>query len=395
MSAAAMPAPDAKNPAAAIRPTLRVLLIEDNPSDRDLILKELEKSEFEVISDVVDTVEEFRQKIRTDVPDIVLADYILGQSRGTETLDILRSEGLDIPMILISGVLGAVTAIEWIKKGVTDYVLKDSLSRLSVALRGALKEKEARQERNRTQQAVARKVEELARSNADLEQFAYVASHDLQEPLRMVSAYTQLLSERYRGKLDEQADKYISYAVDGAARMQSLIQDLLAFSRVGSQPTALRSTDCNEIVGQVTRDLQAAILESGAVVTHGKLPRVLASSSQLKEVFQNLIGNGLKFRRSEAPVIHISAEKRRTEWVFSVADNGIGISPEHAENVFIIFNRLHTRTEYPGNGIGLAICKKIIERHGGTIQIVPNEGGGTIFRFTLPVEKLAQMQDPA
>jgi signal transduction histidine kinase len=391
----AIRAPETKNPNSAIKPQLRVLLVEDNPGDRDLILLELGKVEFDVISDAVQTAEEFRQRIKTNPPDVVLADYNLGQWRGMEALEILRAEGLDIPLILVSGALGAVTAVECIKQGVTDYVLKDSLARLSVALRGALKDKEARQERNRNQQALAGKVEELARSNADLEQFAYVASHDLQEPLRMVSAYTQLLAERYRGKLDEQADKYITYAVDGAARMQSLIQDLLAFSRVGRQETAVRSTDCNEIVGQATRDLQAAILESGAVATHGHLPRLMASSSQLKQVFQNLIGNGLKFRRSEAPVIHISAEKRRSEWIFSVADNGIGISPEHAESVFIIFNRLHTRTEYPGNGIGLAICKKTIERHGGTIQVVPNEGGGTIFTFTLPAGKLAQKQDPA
>ena len=247
--------------------------MEDNPADRDLILHELGKGEFDVISDVVQTAEEFRQRIKTNIPDVVLADYNLGQWRGMEALEILRAEGLDIPLILVSGAMGAVTAVECIKQGVTDYVLKDSLPRLSVALRGALKDKEARQERNRNQQALARKVEELARSNADLEQFAYVASHDLQEPLRMVSAYTQLLAERYRGKLDEQADKYISYAVDGAARMQSLIQDLLAFSRVGRQETALKITDCNEIVGQAMRDLQAAILESRASVTHGSLPR--------------------------------------------------------------------------------------------------------------------------
>jgi light-regulated signal transduction histidine kinase (bacteriophytochrome) len=344
---------------------------------------------------VVQTAEEFRQRIKTNIPDVVLADYNLGQWRGMEALEILRAEGLDIPLILVSGALGAVTAVECIKQGVTDYVLKDSLARLSVALRGALKDKEARQERNRNQQALAGKVEELARSNADLEQFAYVASHDLQEPLRMVSAYTQLLAERYRGKLDEQADKYISYAVDGAARMQSLIQDLLAFSRVGRQETTLKITDCNEIVGQAMRDLQAAILESGAMVTHGPLPRVMASGSQLKQVFQNLIANGLKFKRSEPPVIQISAERRGPDWVFSVADNGIGISAEYAESVFIIFNRLHTRTEYPGNGIGLAISKKIIERHGGTIQAVPNQGGGTMFRFTLPAEKVAERQDPA
>ncbi len=245
-------------------------------------MQELGKGEFDVISDVVQTAEEFRQRIKTNLPDVVLADYNLGQWRGTEALEILRDEGLDIPLILVSGALGAVTAVECIKQGVTDYVLKDSLARLSVALRGALKDKEARQERNRNQQALAGKVEELARSNADLEQFAYVASHDLQEPLRMVSAYTQLLAERYRGKLDEQADKYINYAVDGAARMQSLIQDLLAFSRVGRQETALEITDCNEIVGESMRDLQAAILESRASVTHGPLPRVMASGTQLQ-----------------------------------------------------------------------------------------------------------------
>jgi len=384
-----------ENSGIAIKPQLRVLLVEDNPADRDLILRELRKGEFDVISDVVQTAEEFRQRIKTNIPDVVLADYNLGQWRGMEALEILRAEGLDIPLILVSGAMGAVTAVECIKQGVTDYVLKDSLARLSVALRGALKDKEARQERNRNQQALAGKVEELARSNADLEQFAYVASHDLQEPLRMVSAYTQLLAERYRGKLDEQADKYINYAVDGAARMQSLIQDLLAFSRVGRQETALKTTDCNEIVGQAMRDLQAAILESGATVTHGPLPRLMASSSQLKQVFQNLIANGLKFRRSEPPVIHISAEKQGSDWVFSVADNGIGVSAEHAESIFIIFNRLHTRTDYPGNGIGLAISKKIVERHGGSIQAVPNQGGGTIVRFTLPAGKSADRQDPA
>ena len=379
----------------APRPGLRVLLVEDDSADRDLILRELQKSEFEVTADVAITADDFRHRVKTNRPDVVLADYNLGQWRGTEALEILRQEGLDIPLILVSGALGDVTAVECIKQGVTDYVLKDSLARLSVALRGALKDKESRQERKRGQESLAQKVEELARSNADLEQFAYVASHDLQEPLRMVSAYTQLLAERYHGRLDDQADKYIHYAVDGAARMQSLIQDLLAFSRVGRQETALASTDCNEVVERAMDDLRAAVLESDAVVTHGILPQVMANASQLQQVFQNLIGNAMKFRSFQAPVIRVSAEQQGNEWLFSVADNGIGISAEHAENVFIIFNRLHTRTEYPGNGIGLAICKKIVERHGGRIQAMPHQGGGTIFQFTLPAGMHSGRQDPA
>ena len=382
----------APEPASAAKPQLRVLLVEDDPAERDLFLRELGKGEYEIIADVAGTADEFLQRIRTNRPDVVLADYNLGQWRGTEALEILRQEGLDIPLILVSGALGDVTAVECIKQGVTDYVLKDSLARLSVALRGALKDKDARAERKRAQESLAEKVAELARSNADLEQFAYVASHDLQEPLRMVSAYTQLLSERYRGRLDDQADKYIDYAIDGATRMQSLIQDLLAFSRVGRQENALAVTDCNRLAESAMENLRAAILESEAVVTLGPLPRLMANGSQLLQVFQNLIGNALKFHGSQSPVIAISACQQGAEWVFSVADNGIGISAEYAENVFIIFNRLHTRTEYPGNGIGLAICKKIVERHGGKIQARPHAGGGTIFNFTMPADPASERQ---
>ena len=382
-------------PSGATKTQIRVLLVEDDAADRDLILSELKKGEFEISSDAAGTADEFRQKIRAICPDVVLADYNLGQWRGTDALEIMREEGLDIPLILVSGALGDVTAVECIKQGVTDYVLKDSLARLPMALRGALKDKSAREERKRAQESLAEKVEELARSNADLEQFAYVASHDLQEPLRMVAAYTQLLADRYRGKLDEQADKYIHYAVDGAVRMQSLIQDLLAYSRVGRQETTVKSTDCNEILERVVENLRAAIDESAAAVTHGPLPTLMARGSQLQQVLQHLIGNALKFRGSQTPAIQISATKERSEWIFAVADNGIGISAEYAESVFIIFNRLHTRAEYPGNGIGLAICKKIVERHGGKIQALPREGGGTIFKFTWPAEKPAESRDPA
>ena len=376
-----------------VKRKLRVLLVEDNADDRDLILRELRRGEFEILSNVVQTADEFREHIRTDCPDLVLADYNLGQWRGTETLSILREEGCDVPLILVSGSLGDVTAVECIKQGVTDYVLKDSLARLPVAMRGALKEKELAEERKRAQIALAQKVEELARSNRDLEQFAYVASHDLQEPLRMVAAYTQLLAERYQGKLDPQADKYINYAVDGATRMQTLIQDLLAFSRAGRQETGLKLTDFNEIVSQAVKNLQAAIQESGALVKYEHLPTIWANASQLQQVFQNLIGNAIKFRGPATPAIQIAAQEEGPEWLFSVADNGIGISAEHSGNIFVIFKRLHTRQEYPGNGIGLAICKKIIERHRGQIEALPRDGGGTIFRFTLPAGKSTEKQE--
>jgi light-regulated signal transduction histidine kinase (bacteriophytochrome) len=235
------------------------------------------------------------------------------------------------------------------------------------------------------EQDLAKKVEELARSNADLEQFAYVASHDLQEPLRMVAAYTQLLSERYKGKLDENADKFIGYASEGALRMQVLIQDLLAFSRVGRNGAASASVDCNAVMQEVLQSLAPAIQECGAVVTHGELPAVWADRTQIAQVLQNLIGNAIKFRGKEAPAIAVQVNREDQQWQFSVSDNGIGIAPEYAQNIFVVFQRLHARTEYPGNGIGLAICKKIIERYGGRIWVESQTGSGSSFKFTVPI----------
>ncbi len=238
--------------------------------------------------------------------------------------------------------------------------------------------------RQQGEKELARKNDELARSNADLEQFAYVASHDLQEPLRMVTAYTQLLAERYRGKLDENADKFIGYATEGAQPMQVLIQDLLAFSRVGRNVATCSEVDCNAVMADVLKTLAPAIQESGAVVTYAELPSVWADRTQLAQVFQNLIGNAIKFRGQAPPQVAVQAEKVDERWQFSVSDNGIGIAPEYAENIFVVFQRLHARSEYPGNGIGLAICKKIIERCGGKIWVESQAGVGSTFRFTLP-----------
>jgi light-regulated signal transduction histidine kinase (bacteriophytochrome) len=302
-----------------------------------------------------------------------------------EALNVLRREGQDIPVILVSGALGDVTAVECIKAGITDYVLKDGLARLAQSVRRAMEEKEQRRLRRQAEDDLARKVAELARSNADLEQFAYVASHDLQEPLRMVAAYTQLLAERYSEKLDENGLKFIGYACEGAQRMQVLIQDLLAFSRVGRKEGALASVNCNQVMREVLQVLAGAMEESKATVTYSDLPEVWADSTQMLQLFQNLIGNAMKFRGKETPVISVSAEKKDGEWLLSVSDNGIGIAPENAEQIFAVFQRLHARSEYPGNGIGLAICKKIVERYGGKIWVESQPGSGSSFRFTMPM----------
>jgi len=372
-----------------VRPTLRVLLVEDDPADVELVLLALESEGFQVSSDTVQTVDDFTRRVRTGVYDVILADYNLPQWQGMEALEILRKERLDIPLIVVTGYLGEEKAVDCIKRGATDCVLKERLGRLPFSVRRALKEKHLRQRRRQSEEELARKVEELARSNQDLEQFAYVASHDLQEPLRMVANYTQLLAERYRGQLDEQADKYIHYAVDGALRMQALVQDLLKFSRLGKKEMDLRPTELRMVVEQALKNLEAAIQESHAVVRWNGLPTVHADASQLTLVFQNLMANALKFHGAETPAIQIDAERKDHEWVLTVSDNGIGIPSENWQDIFIIFRRLHTRTEYSGNGIGLSICKKIIERHGGKIWLEAQANPGCCFKFTLPAE-LAQ-----
>ena len=238
--------------------------------------------------------------------------------------------------------------------------------------------------RQAAEEELARKVEELARSNRDLEQFAFIASHDLQEPLRMVATYTQLLAEKYRGKLDANADRYIAYASEGAVRLQTLIQDLLALSRVarGNAPGSV--VDSNRAVEAAIENLKGTIAGTGAVVRCEGLPRVLAEPSQLAQVFQNLISNAIKFRTEQKPIVSVQSKRVGRHWEFSVSDNGIGIALEHQDTVFVIFRRLHARSEFPGNGIGLAICRRIIERLGGRIWVESRPGEGSTFKFTLP-----------
>jgi PAS domain S-box-containing protein len=485
-------------------PQFHVLLVEDSPLDVELVQRALRRADFDFTCVVVQTPEDFTREVRSRCPDVVLADYNLPQWKGMEAVEILLREKLDVPVILVTGSLGEETAVECIRKGATDYILKGALARLPVAVRRALQESQVRRQREMAEELFRRAVEaspsgilmadaagkillanaeadrqygyepgelmgqsveklvparfrqahvqhraaydaaparrrleerrdiyglrkdgtefpaeiglnpvqtasgkqtlisvmditarkegervaaeytrDLQLSNAELEQFAYIAAHDLKEPLRMVASYTELLRERYQGKLDDKADKYIGYAVDGAQRMQRLLNDLLEYSRVGTGANALQPTDAEAVLTSVLRGLQKAVESNQAIIVREKLPVVQADEVQLGQVFQNLIGNGLKFRGERAPRIRVSAEIIEKMVQFAVTDNGIGMEKESSGRIFQMFQRLHPREEYEGSGIGLAIAKKIVERHGGKIWFDSVPGQGTTFYFTI------------
>jgi len=230
-------------------------------------------------------------------------------------------------------------------------------------------------------------AQDLANSNVELERFAYVAAHDLKGPLLVVEGYINRLHRRYKDKLDSDADSLIGNAIDGITRMRKLINDLLTYARVGTKTKDFEPINCNDIIKHTVTTLQTDIEKSGAIVTHDELPTILADDIQIDQLLQNLLGNSIKFRREEPPHVHISAEQKENKWIFSVCDNGIGIAPEDVDRIFEIFHRLHNTAEYPGTGIGLAICKKIVERHGGRIWVESERGKGSTFYFTIPIKK--------
>ena len=373
--------------AAALAPlpkTLHIVLVEDNPIDVELEQRSLRRAGFDFTSVVVQTADDFTREITAHRPDLVLADYNLPQWSGMEALDILKREQPGVPLILVTGALGEVTAVECLKSGISDYILKGSLTRLPVAIRRTLHEQHLLEQRKQAEREKEAYMQELKRSNAELEQFAYVASHDLQEPLRMVASYTELLAERYRGKLDPSADKYIGYAVDGAQRMQRLIRDLLAYARVTSQAKPPQHTDTSAVLASVIGGMRTTIESSHVELVCGTLPEAMADQSQLAQVFQNLISNAIKFHSDRMPRVEINAQADGEFWDFSVKDNGIGMDMESAGRIFEMFQRLHSREEYEGNGIGLTIAKRIVERHGGRIWCESVPGQGSTFHFTLP-----------
>ena len=288
-----------------------------------------------------------------------------------------------LPVLMGEKVLGAIEFFSREPRHPDKWLLQITVS-VGRQIGQLMARREAEEEARLAHDELQVKARELERSNEELQQFAYVASHDLQEPLRMVSSYTQLLGKRYGDRLDGDAKEFMEFIVDGAARMKQLIEDLLAYSRVGTRGRELSPTPSAAALDKALASLRAAQEASGAEVTHDEMPEVLADGAQLTQLFQNLVGNAMKFRGEDTPRIHVGVEERDKAWVFTVRDNGIGLDPQYAERIFMMFQRLHNKTEYPGTGIGLAICKKIVERHGGHIWVESKPDEGATFGFTLP-----------
>lgn len=362
----------------------RLLLIDDDLIDRRAVRRQLSLSGCSAEIDEVETLADAEQALAGEPYDCVLLDYRLPDGEGIELLARSRAaeRPLPAPVVVLTGHDEEEVASACLNAGAQDYLVKgkfeaDALVR---AIRYA-----------RDRWALRRKLEEkaaaLERSNVELERFAYVASHDLQEPLRMVSSYTQLLERRYKAQLDDDARDFIAFAVDGANRMQRLINDLLAYSRISTRGKEPEPADAHAALGEALANLRALIDEHGGMVTNGDLPTVLADPPQLVRLLQNLVANAIRFHGEHPPHVHVEATPAGGEHVFSVRDNGIGIEPQYQERIFGVFQQLHPSSRYGGTGIGLSICKRIVERHGGRIWVESEPGEGATFSFTLPASE--------
>jgi signal transduction histidine kinase len=373
----------------------RVLLADDNADMREYVFRLLSPHfEVEAVSDgqaALDRAVQYR-------PDLVLSDIMMPGLDGFALLKALRSESSTstLPVILLSARAGEESRVEGIEAGADDYLVKpftarELLARVTTHLamsrlrrQAAERERELRQEAEAARERATVALEALRHANADLEQFAFSASHDLQEPLRMVATFSQLLQMKYAGKMDAQADDIIEHCVEGATRMGRLIQDLLEYTRAAAiSDTLPQAVDGEQVLEETLRNLQASIEESHATVTHDTLPRIQVEAIHLQQILQNLISNAIKYRGTQEPRIHIGAILRGGTWEFSVRDNGIGIEPRYKEQVFGLFKRLHSRSRYSGTGLGLAICKKLVERYHGRIWVESQLGAGSTFFFTL------------
>ncbi len=356
-----------------------ILIVDDTPNNLRLLEAALTEQGYEVRC-VTNGLMALRSA-RVELPALILLDIKMPELNGYQVCSLLKAEEQtrEIPVIFLSALDEVLDKVRAFAVGGVDYITKP------FQLEEVLARIENQLTIRRQQKQLQKLNEKLSQSNRELEQFAYIASHDLQEPLRGVKFVTHLLTEEYQNRLDAKADEYIAFIGDRVTRMHKLIESLLAYSRLGRRGMEFEPTDCNELLEGVLVDLQTALSDSGTDLIHDSLPTVMGDLVQLGQLFQNLIANAIKFRRPEVPpVIKISVEPRDGEWLFGIHDNGIGIKPQDFEQIFEIFKRLHSSSEFPGTGIGLAICQKIVELHGGRIWVESQLGIGTTFYFTIP-----------
>lgn len=399
-----------------------ILIVDDQPDNLRLLSTTLTGAGYKVKNAI--SAQMALIGIQHALPELILLDIMMPDMNGYQLCQHLKADARtqDIPVIFLSALDDELNKLKAFDVGGVDYITKpfqvnEVLARVKNQLTIVRQQRRIIEQNLRLQQLNSQLVlanEELVRSNKDLEQFAYIASHDLRSPLQTMKAFAQLLAQKYQGLIDKKADRYITRIVEAGNRMEQLIQDLLNYSRVETKAVNFELTDCNLVLELVLVNLQTVIDASQAVITHDQLPTLMGNEMQLTQLFQNLICNALKFRRPEVPPqIQISVERRKKnlslsvpgveesvnastpsdltlpssrddEWVFGIHDNGIGIEPQYFERIFQVFQRLHTDDEYLGTGIGLAICKKIVERHGGCIWVESLLGVGTTFYFTLP-----------
>ena len=369
---------------------IEILLFEDNLGDAGLIEEMLEESEGVYLLKVVETLEEGLVLLKDHFFDVILLDLGLPDSDGIDTLIDVHKISTKTPIIVLTGLNNEEIGIFAVKIGAQDYLIKKEIDNklLKRSIRYSIERKKIESElqnyKSNLEDKVKERTKELEQSNKELQQFAYVASHDLREPLRMISSFLQLLERRYNEQLDDDANEFIEFAVDGAKRLDSMIKDLLEYSRVANKKRKFNDVDLNEVLERTNLNLKLAIDDSNAEIIANKLPTLSGDEQLLVQLFQNLISNSIKYRSKENPIIQISFNNEMNQLIFSFKDNGIGISTKHLERIFTIFQRLHTREEYEGTGIGLAIAQKIVQQHGGQIWAESEPGEGTIIHFTIP-----------
>jgi light-regulated signal transduction histidine kinase (bacteriophytochrome) len=365
-------------------------MVEDSPDDAELVEIELIKGGFAPDITRVEDAPSMAAQLARDGWDVVLSDYHLPRFGAEGALETLKASGRDLPFLIMSGMVKPEEAVKLMKRGAHDFLDKASLARLAPAIEREIKDAAERRQRQQADRELRQAVESLTKANTELERFAYVASHDLQEPLRTLTSFTQLLERRWTGQMDPEAQEYMAFIVAAARRMHDLINDLLTYSRVSSgDDFNFEDIDLNSVCRQALDNLKSSIETSGATVRVSELPHIHGDEVQMMQLFQNLIGNAVKFRRPGVkPDISVLAEKTAEGWTITVADNGIGIEKSD-QDIFEIFRRLHNHRDYPGTGVGLAICKCIVERHQGRIWVESTPGQGSTFHFTVPAEAVA------